>query len=123
MQNYIDNYRNTLCSRFIDEFNGFDFVGEFIRLVLPGDNDSVYRDRALTTINDSIDKLGGLETIKSEVNLLQRLYKNTSIRRQFRIHHHQIQGLLPNVGIRLQLFSVNCNCIHVDCVIARVYTL
>ncbi|ETM30684.1 hypothetical protein L914_21640 [Phytophthora nicotianae] len=97
MQDYIDNYRYEVYSRLITGFKGFDFVGELTRIekmigsqqeriqeaqnqlnlinreFLPGDIESVYRDRALTAMNDSTDKIDRLETLKSELKRLQLL--------------------------------------------------
>ncbi|ETN14285.1 hypothetical protein PPTG_07914 [Phytophthora nicotianae INRA-310] len=90
-------FRNQQYSRLIAGFDGFDFVGELTRIekmigsqqeriqeaqnqlnlinreFLPGDIESVYRDRALTAMNDSTDKIDRLETLKSELKRLQLL--------------------------------------------------
>ncbi|KAF4037691.1 hypothetical protein GN244_ATG10429 [Phytophthora infestans] len=88
MQDYIDSYRYEVYSRLIAGFKGFDFVGELTRIekmiesqqeriqksqnqlnlinreFLPGDIESVYRDRAIITMSDSTDKIDILETLK-----------------------------------------------------------
>ncbi|ETM47983.1 hypothetical protein L914_07430 [Phytophthora nicotianae] len=92
-----DCFRNQLYSRLIAGFDGFDFVGELTRIekmiesqqeriqeaqnqlnlinreFLPGDIESVYRDRALTAMNDSSDKIDRLEILKDELKRLQLL--------------------------------------------------
>ncbi|ETP51552.1 hypothetical protein F442_03324 [Phytophthora nicotianae P10297] len=88
MHDHIDSFRNQQYSRLIAGFDGFDFVGELTRIekmiesqqeriqeaqnqlnlinreFLPGDIESVYRDRALTAMNDSSDKIDRLEILK-----------------------------------------------------------
>ncbi|ETI53735.1 hypothetical protein F443_03360 [Phytophthora nicotianae P1569] len=94
-QQYQD--RTSLKARLIAGFDGFDFVGELTRIekmiesqqeriqeaqnqlnlinreFLPGDIESVYRDRALTAMNDSSDKIDRLEILKDELKRLQLL--------------------------------------------------
>ncbi|ETP23555.1 hypothetical protein F441_03342 [Phytophthora nicotianae CJ01A1] len=97
MHDHIDSFRNQQYSRLIAGFDGFDFVGELTRIekmiesqqeriqeaqnqlnlinreFLPGDIESVYRDRALTAMNDSSDKIDRLEILKGELKRLQLL--------------------------------------------------
>ncbi|DAZ94086.1 TPA: hypothetical protein N0F65_004198 [Lagenidium giganteum] len=97
MHDHIDNYRYEIYGRLIAEFRDFDFVSELTRIdkmiesvhaeiqesqnqlnlinreFLPGDIESVYRERALTAMTDSTDRLDRLETLKSEVKRLQLL--------------------------------------------------
>ncbi|DBA03105.1 TPA: hypothetical protein N0F65_003352 [Lagenidium giganteum] len=73
MHDHIDNYRYEVYGCLIAGFNGFDFVGQLTRTFLPGDIESVYRERALTAINDSTDRLDRLEALKCEVKRLQLL--------------------------------------------------
>ena len=97
MHDHIDSFRNELYSRLLAGFDSFDFVGQHTRIekmiesqqeriqeaqnqlnlinreFLPGDIESVYRDRALTAMNDSSDKIDRLEILKGELKRLQLL--------------------------------------------------
>ncbi|KAK1929576.1 hypothetical protein P3T76_014974 [Phytophthora citrophthora] len=89
MHDHIDNYRYEVYGRLIAEFKDFDFVSELTHIgkmiesqheriqesqnqldiinreFLPGDIESVYRERALTAMNDSTIDL--IEWKRSEV--------------------------------------------------------